>query len=1013
MKKILIYCVVAALFTAMISCMFVTGVAAQESGEKSVVQASGTTVQTHSVAYSDASVLTARTGPGVETYPTSTGVYQGYEYSVNLSTSEVTVTGYTGSGTALVFPETIDELPVVMIGEYALYDNQTVESVTIPGGIERIGQDAFGSCVSLKTVSVGNGVKYVDDYAFEYCENLTTLNLPDSVISVGYDVIEGTAYYNDTENWDGDFLFVDRHLIAAKEGLDGTVTVPYDTLTIAAETFSEQTNITRIILPDGLTGIGSYAFVWCTALEEINYPDSVRVIGENTLHGSAYAENQNNWDGAMFYNGKHLLRVEYGYSGLLLMHDDTISIAAGAFYEWYDNAVVVIPKSVQYIGRYTFYDGMSVSAIAYAGSEAQWNAIDNVPRLKTIPVYFHYQQSGMYGISVNTTDNTATVIGYVGDEKELIIPVTLNGYTVNAIGNSAFGNNTLLESVSFPDGVVTIGKAAFYGCENITKLVLPASLETIGDDAFNYLTSLETVNIPRGVTSIGNSAFYDCTVLATVTLPDTLRFIGEYAFAYNYALESVVIPQSVETLDGYAFNMCTNLASVSLPTNLKCVGSDVFDGTAFAENEENWQNGLLISGNVLLKGNTSGNIVVPYGVKTIAEFAMSYTSDVTSLDLPDTVQYIGEEAFSGFTELTTVRWSANLITIGDRAFAYTYALKKVHLPDKVTSVGSGAFSCGGVNTVYIPQSVTTIGEYAFELTDIYDIYYGGTPQEWEALPIGEGNASFDYANIHYSKADHETGVGVYEYNGDLYYADWLGRPLAGYVYVTQAGANGLIEPGYINTDAKGRLYHKEFVDLNGYLSYMEYGRPVTNAGVTEIDGALYYINYYGEVLRGEIWVMKTNDLTETGWHYTDGNGRFYDNEFGYANDNWCYFEGGRISTERGVVAIGEDLYYIGWNGTVQCGKIWVSAANGITDNGWHYTNESGRFYNNEFVHIDGKLYYMENGMPCDERGLTVIDGEMYYISWDGVVCTGRFWASVTNGLGNVGYYTAGENGVIQ
>ncbi len=1005
MKKLLTYCTVAALMLTMFSCMFVATAAAEENVQTDVVK-------TQSVAQSDVDVLTARTGPGVETYPTSTGVYNGYGYSVNLTTSEVTITEYEGLSTDLFFPEEIDSLPVVAIDAYALYGNEAIESIAIPGSIERIGQDAFGSCTALHTVTIENGVKYLENCAFEYCERLNTINIPDSVVSVGYDVLEGTAYINDVTNWDGDFLFVDRHLIATNEGISGTVALPLDTMTIASDAFYYQTAINEIILPDGLVGIGAYAFFGCTDLADIRFPDSVRVIGANCLMNTAYEEDNGNWDGNALYNGKHLLKVSYDQQGMLILRDGILTIGADAFVNAYNMTIVVIPQSLQYIGRYAFYDGMGMSAIAFRGNETQWRAIENVPKLNTISVYYNCVPSGDYWIATNQTDRTATVIGYEGDAEQLTIPATIGGYTVTAIGNHAFAENTDLVSVSFPDRVTTIGNHAFADCENISTLVLPASLETIGESAFNYLISLQTVDIPRGVTAIGDMAFYDCMALVNVTLPDTLRTIGNYAFAYNYKLESIVIPESVEEIGSNAFNCCEKLATITMPSGVCRVGSDAFCDTAFYYDEANWENEMLVLGSVLLYGRASGHVVIPPQVVSVAAFAMSYASEVTSLEFPDSVRYIGQEGFSGLSSLTSIRWPANLEYIGDHAFAYTYFLKQINLPAKVSFIGDYAFCCSMANTVRIPESVTFIGDYAFELTDIHDVYYGGTPSQWASLPIGAGNEYLIGALIHYGATDHETSPGIYEYNGDLYYADWLGRPISGYVYVTEAGTNGLIDPGYIDTDANGRLYHKEFVDFNGRLCYMEYGRPLTNVGVTEIDGSLYYIDYYGEVLCGEIWVMKTNGLTQTGWHYTDENGRFYDNQFMWTDGAWYYLEKGAVSSKRGVVTIGEDMYYIGWNGVVQSGKMWVTTTNDITQTGWHYTDELGRFYNNEFVTVDGKLYYMENGAPCDERGLTTIDGNLYYISWNGVIQTGRFWVSVTNGLGNVGYYTADENGVI-
>ncbi len=190
-------------------------------------------------------------------------------------------------------------------------------------------------------------------------------------------------------------------------------------------------------------------------------------------------------------------------------------------------------------------------------------------------------QSGDFYYYVDEDDKTATITGYVGTDEKLVIPSTINGYTVTEIDNGAFGyyydededkeyDFDFIKSISIPDSVTVIGNNAFDGTgyyydddnwENgvlyIGKFLIKADnisgtysikqgTTVIADEAFyndgyydedsdEYVytdSELEGINIPDSVTHIGYSAFQKCSKLKDVTIPGSVKTIGEYAFAY-------------------------------------------------------------------------------------------------------------------------------------------------------------------------------------------------------------------------------------------------------------------------------------------------------------------------------------------------------------------------------------------------------------------------------------------------------------------------------------------------
>ena len=176
-------------------------------------------------------------------------------------------------------------------------------------------------------------------------------------------------------------------------------------------------------------------------------------------------------------------------------------------------------------------------------------------------------------------------------------------------------------------GLTTIGKSAFYECDNLISITIPDSVTTIGDEAFSYCSSLTSVTIPDGVTTIGNGAFGSCSSLTSITIPDSVTTIGNYAFTNCNSLTSVTIPDSVTTIGWGAFANCNSLTSVTIGDSVTMIGDYAFLGCI----------------------------------------------SLTSVTIPDSVTTIGEAAFYGCTSLTSVYCEATTPpSLGVSVFMYFY-----------------------------------------------------------------------------------------------------------------------------------------------------------------------------------------------------------------------------------------------------------------------------------------------------------------------------------------------------
>ena len=133
-------------------------------------------------------------------------------------------------------------------------------------------------------------------------------------------------------------------------------------------------------------------------------------------------------------------------------------------------------------------------------------------------------------------DGTAEVTCYDPPVTDMVIPSSLDGYTVTSIGDGMIDGKSGLTSLVIPDTVKRIGDSAFESCYELTTVTLPDSLTTIGEDAFRSCESLKDVVIPDSVTSLGNGAFSGCYSLVEVEIPDSITDFGD-AFSYCKGLE--------------------------------------------------------------------------------------------------------------------------------------------------------------------------------------------------------------------------------------------------------------------------------------------------------------------------------------------------------------------------------------------------------------------------------------------------------------------------------------------
>ena len=362
-------------------------------------------------------------------------------------------------------------------------------------------------------------------------------------------------------------------------------------------------------------------------------------------------------------------------------------------------------------------------------------------------------QLQMFKYSLNEDEKSYSVgVGDVELTGEVVIPSSYNDLPVTAINRSSSG---------------------FYGCDEITSVVLPDTIVEIKDDAFCGCSALESINIPDGVKTIGEDAFSRCSSLKSISVPDTVTFIGLSAFRSCSSLESITIPfvgNGVDTEDNHFFSYifgsyrydnlnyvpkslktitilegCTEIGegafyyldkieTINLPSTITSIGEKAFYRSGIKT--INLPSNLKSISNYAFYGTPLTSITIPDGVTSIGNEAFRRCESLASAILPNGLKIIGSSAFYQCPTLSSVSLPDSLVSIGEKAFGYC-PINNVELGPNLLSIGKEAFSYCSLSSINIPSSVTYIGEGAFSnCSYLTAINYHGTISDWLSMEKG-------------------------------------------------------------------------------------------------------------------------------------------------------------------------------------------------------------------------------------------------------------------------------------
>lgn len=310
---------------------------------------------------------------------------------------------------------------------------------------------------------------------------------------------------------------------------------------------------------------------------------------------------------------------------------------------------------------------------------------------------YDFEADGLYFTISSLKDLNVSVDGAVNkDTDKIVIPQTVvyknKTLTITLVGSEAFMGYKNLQSISFPNTVLSIGESAFEEDELLADVVLPDSLSFIGSAAFKKCTSLKTIRIPKKVDFLNSEVFAGCSGLISVTLNDSVRTIGDRSF-YGTSIKELKLPLSLSDIGIEAFAF-SKIREINLPKSLRSIGSGAF---MYSE--------LL-------------HIELPMSLTSIGDCAFENTK-VRQIDVG--VENIPESCFENCDSLKYIRWTGEIKSIGRDAFRGCSSLESFTIPSSVKEISTSIlWDCPNISKLTIGKGLDAL---PFESSVIKGYYY--------------------------------------------------------------------------------------------------------------------------------------------------------------------------------------------------------------------------------------------------------------------------------------------------
>lgn len=404
-------------------------------------------------------------------------------------------------------------------------------------------------------------------------------------------------------------------------------------------------NIQNVVISDGVTSIGDFAFYLCDKINNITISDSVTSIGDNAF---------------LWCDSLPEVKIP----------NSVTHIGERAFSNCTALTSITIPGSVTDIGDYAFYDCSNITAITLS--------------------------EGVKNIGESAFGSCSSI-------TKITIPDS-----VTSIGDRAFNGCSALKNITLSDGITNIGYQAFYNTGYYNADGEESNWENNTLYIGNYLIEVDAQKLNNGILNGEIPSEYiikpGTKTIADMAFTDCKGYIEYKDFENCVGLTSIKLPDGMVNIGNGVFDGCTKLASIEIPKSVKNIGNSAFSGcislTGINVSENNTaycsENGVLYNKakTEIMRfpcQKTDTSFTIPNGVTGIANGAFENCRNLTGITIPKGAKSIGDDVFSNCEGLTSITIPDSVTSIGSSAFYECIALTSAVIPNTVTSIGNNAF----------------------------------------------------------------------------------------------------------------------------------------------------------------------------------------------------------------------------------------------------------------------------------------------------------------------------------
>ena len=558
---------------------------------------------------------------------------------------------------------------VTKIADKAFANCTVMESISIPGSVVQVGnlqwwkyktdcsELPFYNCTSLKRVRFEDGVQPIVLGSHNYGGNSTSQNY----LACNKGLFSSCPLEE---------VYVGRNITYLEDVDHSFESYPH---AYGYSAFYDQPKLAKITISPSVTDIPSYLFKDCKNLVTLTINGSLVKIPEHAFDGC-------NISSLILPNSVETIS-DYAFTNNVGMKSANIGTAVkiignNAFSGCTVLADITLGTSLQSIGNEAF---MSVGSLT-----TSWNSLIFPESLTSIGIKAFYG-SGLTDITIPNK--------------------------VSTLGESCFAENKNLQTVFVGSGCQILPKNIFSGCSSLKQVHLSAGLLTIDDAVFANCTAMESISIPGTVAQVGNLQwwkyktdcselpFYNCTSLKRVRFEDGVQpiVLGSHNYGGNSTSQNYLA--------------CNKGLFSSCPLEEVYVGRNITYLEDVDHSFESYPHAYGYS--AFYDQPKLAKITISPSVTKIAPYLFYKNAAITMTELPK-VKEIGRSAFEECSKLTTLNLGQALEIVGDCAFQNCTNVTKLTFPDATTAIGSSAFArCSSVTEITVGQGLKSVGDYSF------------------------------------------------------------------------------------------------------------------------------------------------------------------------------------------------------------------------------------------------------------------------------------------------------------